>query len=582
LNKKLPVSLIGGNNNYLDKYLKYKLKYLAIKNKNQIGGVKFNLPPKMFVDLLPLQRELIYEIENIATANKIDEKTYDGTGKVFSPVIAYKFKSFLDKDLKENYPILYEYFNKIKDDKSSKTKSLGGKFSIQSIIFNIKNYEPETKEEFIDEITRLFNRENEETPKVEKPKQVQNPSKKKLVDTKKEVSTENLICSVGESLNWIKTVSNINDLLNWEIINICPNIGENIEIEESCEKKLEFHQEPTIEYILNDENIHDIVKIVLKNKFNNVFIKLKSRVNRYKKTDVPELEDLVLLLRVACDYELCTPDYNKQSFSLDKLRKWQDELSGKPYKQIFKHLSIEYLKQKYPSYDGKFSHELLNEIIKKQKADHLRIFKTKDNLYGAYQGLNESLIYTELKEYDFTTNGLYTIHLTKPDIAKIILSGKGDKGASLVLLGRYIHGLVNIEYTRGSGCPFTLDDSWNFKLRLYKRFVDRVGIVIDMKKLYVFYKELGIEWKSVCGVNLLGTIIFLKKVPPHVLITKDRVIEFNKDESISENSEANYDKIISQFKIMFPGKPYKIKDIFELDNIQKIEHQFNKEYELLL
>ena len=135
-----------------------------------------------------------------------------------------------------SFPILFEFFTKVKDPKSKGY----GLFSLQSIIFNIINYKPETKEKFIDEIISLFAREKTKIEVKTKQPQVQNPIKKQIgikqMDTKK-VSTESLICSISESLNWIKTVSNINDLLNWEINNICTNIGENIEIDENGEKK---------------------------------------------------------------------------------------------------------------------------------------------------------------------------------------------------------------------------------------------------------------------------------------------------------------------------------------------------------
>ena len=72
---------------------------------------------------------------------------------------------------------------------------------------------------------------------------------------------------------------------------------------------------------------------------------------------------------------------------------------------------------------------------------------------------------------------------------------------------------------------------------LFNRFKNRVGVIIDMEKLKQYYDNLNVEWKDVCGINKIYTVIFLKPIPPHAIIARDRVVVD--------------DKILSPGKIVF-------------------------------
>ena len=129
------------------------------------------------------------------------------------------------------------------------------------------------------------------------------------------------------------------------------------------------------------------------------------------------------------------------------------------------------------------------------------------------------------------------MHLTKVPTARALLAGvpvehgktrrkqRMDPGfeitpGHLVPLGRYIHafGWFHME-----GDDLTaMDAHWPMRERLFKRFRDRVGIGIDMAMLRQHYDAQGVDWADVCGLNAIGTVIFLRPVPPQTFIARDR------------------------------------------------------------
>ena len=112
------------------------------------------------------------------------------------------------------------------------------------------------------------------------------------------------------------------------------------------------------------------------------------------------------------------------------------------------------------------------------------------------------------------------------------------------LLGRYIHafGWIN---PNDDGYSLKKEVWDPYKERLFKRFRGRVGIIIDMNRLRVYYSDIGVSWDKVCGINQISTIIFLKSIPPQALIARDRLLD-----------ESN--------NIITPGKPYNFEELFEL------------------
>ena len=106
----------------------------------------------------------------------------------------------------------------------------------------------------------------------------------------------------------------------------------------------------------------------------------------------------------------------------------------------------------------------------------------------------------------------------------------------LVLLGRYIHafgwaeridpvgGAAPQREAEGSARLRLVEGVWGtVKMRLYYRFcASRVGIGVDLRRLRAWYAERGTAWGEVCGVNAIGTVIFLKTVPRCCLLAAGR------------------------------------------------------------
>jgi hypothetical protein len=338
----------------------------------------------------------------------------------------------------------------------------------------------------------------------------------------------------------------IQDLLLWELNNVGNSFG----------------------YLLHKRDIHFSIKnlILIKYPFieditsKKIVCEDKTMQNkqyiRYTKTDIKELEDLVLILRIAGDWDLG----NKQTYSADELRNWQtmiDSGDGDSYKILekFRYLSSTELVNAYPTTDGLIDEELLELIMANQKDDHQRIFaveRESGKEYGAYQGLHEQMIYSELRECPMEMT--YSAHFTQPVIANKILAGKVIelKGQMLnrrrgglplpgwvALMGRYIHGFGWVEPIDGEdvNSGFTvMEEYWPYKKRLFNRFRGRVGIGVNMEILRNHYAEAGIEWADVCGINGINTIIYLKDIPPHALIAKDRDIVKNGDGTFTFNN----------------------------------------------
>jgi len=216
-------------------------------------------------------------------------------------------------------------------------------------------------------------------------------------------------------------------------------------------------------------------------------------------------------------------------------------------------------------------------------------------MYGAYQGLQDTMSYSFMKPFNFYVYGKYTLHTTELKIANSILSGASAKGASIEPSDRYTHGFVNVEYNKENN-SYMLNNTWKLKLRLMSRFFTRYGICINMEVLYEFYKSIGIDWFKVCSVNDIGTIIFYQRIPPHAIIAKDRVVEYipvpitdeitdeiNYEDIIQQNKlkKEIYEKMISNTTIINAGIPYDICDIMNIHTLNEIIEQFNYEYYIL-
>ena len=534
--------------NTIEKYFKYKQKYLILKYNNQYGGISIEeLDTKIKKKLENNSRldfvQKLFELQH--TASYSIDKTFN-------------YHTF--KDNKTNYPLLFQIFN-------------NKKINLMSLIFfDPLNKKHVDEELLLIEIQKLFNQDHLTVSKNLNPLNTSNKldtsnkSDPLLFLEAQKIRHQVYLLTLKKSYELITQTDQIEDLLLWEIQNICPFIGEF--------NQTNINKLPTIEYLLNDPTIHNIIKIILQYSYKKIF-NVPQRKDRFSKSNNPVLEDIILLLRTGPEFSLPTLGNRNQMYTLEELQNWQRTYS-KTYMKTFKFLNQSHLKKVYPQYttDGSLTHELLDYLISIQTLDHLRFFKNNLNMYGAYQGLIELIQYTELKEYNFKEHGKYAIHLTKIDIAEQILNGTSTYGPSLVLLGRYIHALGYINFLKEY--PVLDSHFWNFKLRLYSRFATRVGIAIDMKELYYFYNKLNIPWNEVCGINQLGTIIFLKKIPPHVLISHQRKLTFNENKTQIYNYEL-YDQIILQWVINNPGIPYTISSIFELNNYPSIIKQFDAE-----
>ena len=283
---------------------------------------------------------------------------------------------------------------------------------------------------------------------------------------------------------------------------------------------------------------------------------------RYGKTDDPVLEDLVLVLRHTAFYGL---NAGTQLVTAAALAAWQrrELVLAQPFSahaekksansKATAHLHPDVIRARFPDDDGGgfLSDAILGKLIASQAFDHLRVFHKVDVssgglLYGAHQGLVESVRYTELEVVPAEMR--YAIHLARARNAQQILnaektSGEGgprvaeqDEGC-LVLLGRYIHAFgwaeqidaATAEQRESVGCArLRLSETvWGpVKMRLYFRFsTSRVGIGIDLQRLRAWYAARGTAWSEVCGVNAIGTVIFLKTVPRCCLLAAGRDVE---------------------------------------------------------
>jgi len=263
---------------------------------------------------------------------------------------------------------------------------------------------------------------------------------------------------------------------------------------------------------------------------------------RYRKTEHRFLEDLVLLLRVAGEMKLdpAQPPGGKakQIYSAAELQYWQVNLLNRDLPKRFDHLEPAALHQVFPETDGLITDDMLRKIMAYQADDHDRLLAVRRDgvwWYGAHQGLHEEMVYTELAPCP--SEMTIAMHLTKVPTARALLSNtpvqnnktrrkqRTDPGfdiipGHLVPLGRYIHafGWFHLD-----GDDLTaIDARWPMRARLFKRFRDRAGIGVDMTALRKHYKAAGVKWTDVCGINAIGTVIFLRTVPPHTFIARGR------------------------------------------------------------
>jgi hypothetical protein len=334
-------------------------------------------------------------------------------------------------------------------------------------------------------------------------------------------------------------------------------------------------------FVLHNRDVHPSIKTLVRRLYPLAYTLTPSNVPsgapsafvagdavRYSKTDEPVLEDLVFVLRHTAAYGLG----GTQLVTSAQLVAWQQRQGpASGFEQadgargqggqlsVCSYLTPAALSERYPHHSaGLLSDALLAEIVGRQESDHLRVFSSmvrgapaqhgqgKQDApqpptchYGAHQGLVESVRYTELREVPPEMK--YAIHLTRRDLAAPILGGqptsrcgkertdrppKGgeerDQGC-LVLLGRYIHSFGWAEPTADGGYAL-IESFWkDVKMRLYFRFrSSRVGIAIDMAELRRHYEGQGVAWTDVCGVNAIGTVIFLRTVPAACLRARGR------------------------------------------------------------
>jgi hypothetical protein len=263
---------------------------------------------------------------------------------------------------------------------------------------------------------------------------------------------------------------------------------------------------------------------------------------RYRKTEHRFLEDLVLALRVAGELAL-DPDQPeggqaKQTYSAAELTRWQTTRLNRDQPKRFDHLEPAALREDFPGSDGLLTDALLRRIMAYQEPDHDRIFavlRDGEWRYGAHQGLHEGMRYTELAPCPPELS--VAMHLTKVPTARALLAGEPTENfktryklrqdpdflitpGHLVPLGRYIHafGWFHLD----GGVLTAVDARWPLRARLFKRFRDRVGFGIDMAALKAHYAAQGVAWSAVCGINAIGTVIFLMPVPPQTFIAAGR------------------------------------------------------------
>lgn len=263
---------------------------------------------------------------------------------------------------------------------------------------------------------------------------------------------------------------------------------------------------------------------------------------RYRKTEHRFLEDLVLLLRVAGEMKL-DPDQPeggqaKQVYSAAELSHWQQHVMGPDLPKQFDHLKPASLQKDFPGTDGLLTDDLLRKIMAFQAPDHDRILAVQRDgawRYGAHQGLHEAMRYTELAPCP--PEMTVAMHLTKVPTARALLAGEPTENnktryklradpdftvtpGHLVPLGRYIHAFGWFHFV---GEDLTaMPDRWPLRARLFKRFRDRRGFGVDMAALKARYAAEGVPWEAVCGINAIGTVIFLLPVPPQTFLARGR------------------------------------------------------------
>ena len=500
-------------NNYYKMYLKYKNKYLALKSykTNLVGGLteeEIEIYATKYFKADINRRSKNEEVSSSARleANRIKEE-------INKMDIDIKIKIFAKfRQLKENY-----------------IKQLKNKL-------NMKKKPPKIKRSSIKILYKLTDN---------------NISKNNIITIfinntiRKDISSDHLIIIIEkfieyylEQLNYLSYPRSNKEMLSWELNNIGNSFW----------------------YIFYVDSIHDSIKNLIDIKY--PFIKrtiyptktppfcvkqfsikknFKKGAIRYSKTPHPELEDLVMLFRTGLNQiNNSTPKgYLKQIYNIYEILEWQtnefsDESKSSDTKSSFPYLNPSNLMELYPETDGILNDRLMTILIEKQEYDHKRIFRINTDSgpsYGAYQGLPEEVRYEKLRPV--SEDMMFSIHLTKRDILNNILAGKELSGNTknpspltghLDLMGRYIHAFGWVEGNIYGGYRL-IPDIWEpFKNRLYCRFKDRVGVVINMSILRDFYLEKGIEWESVCGINDINTVIFLKPVPPIALIARNRVV----------------------------------------------------------
>ncbi|MFT5681339.1 MAG: hypothetical protein ACI8RZ_002245 [Myxococcota bacterium] len=270
--------------------------------------------------------------------------------------------------------------------------------------------------------------------------------------------------------------------------------------------------------------------------------KKRSGPLRYRKTEHRFLEDLVLLLRVAGEMKL-DPDQAdgeqaKQAYSAAELSHWQANVMGSDLPKQFDHLKPSALSETFPGTNGLLSDDVLGKIMAFQAPDHDRILAVqRDGVwrYAAHQGLHEAMRYTELAACPPSLT--VAMHLTKVPTARALLAGEPTENnktryklradptftitpGHLVPLGRYIHAFGWFQIV--DGALTAVPDRWPLRARLFKRFRDRVGFGVDMAALKAHYAAKGVDWADVCGINAIGTVIFLLPVPPQVFLARGR------------------------------------------------------------
>lgn len=489
------------NSPYYSKYLKYKNKYIALKKL--VGGLspeEINNYAETFVNSdKKYRRKILKEINGLPDSEAIKKAIND------------KFRRNSKKPVKKN----------------KKHKKLSEK--PKKIFYKLLNHKL-SKNNIINLFINSTIRRNIEC--------------NELLDI-----TNKFLKYFNHQIAYLNQDRTNEELLKWEINNIGNSfwyIFNVKEIHSSIKNLL------NIKYPFLRESVYPTLTPPFCNDCFNIKKNFNSRVaNRYSKTPYPELEDLVLLLRTALgkvEKKNRTNEKYDQLYSAKDIAEWQkNEFKRDSKKSKFPYLKKSVLTDTYPSTNGILNDDLITLILKKQTYDHQRIFKMEEKdviKYGAYQGLVQNMIYQNLEEVP--DNMKFAIHLSERSIIESILSNKPLPGNNfnkkpltghLDLLGRYIHAFGWVERNMNGGFRL-IPKFWNpYKNRLYCRFRKRVGVVIDMRKLKFIYETREIEWNQVCGINKIGTVIFLKPVPPEALIARNRSFPYTENPGIPYEME---------------------------------------------